>query len=468
ISFSIGIAILGDELNSHDDLIKAADTAMYAAKAQGRNNYKHFVESMQAETEQKQRIQTMLQRAIAEDEFYLLYQPKVCLLTKTMVGCEALLRWHPHDSAPISPILFIPNAEDSGQINEIGEWVLHSACQQISEWIKLDDYKDIIMSINVSTVQLGRGTFFEQVRSALSKYAIPATTLEIEITETGVMEKIDDVIIELQNIHQLGVKLAIDDFGTGSSSLELLRKLPLDVLKIDKSFIQDIGRDKQDEEIIKVILAVAKTLGLEVIAEGVESMEQLLFLSEGDCQLIQGYYFSKPVTAEQFAILIKTAKEVFNGYFPQGIEHTRVTNKQPIQIPPKPLDKEIRVLICEDAIITGRIVEILLHSIGFEADLALSAEQGLLMLEQNKYDAMTLDLQFGDINGLDFLKLVHQTHDDITLPVIVISAHIDDKIYQYDSSHPDIVGWLSKPVEARDFYTMINEIIPLKQIPKDF
>ena len=317
ISFSIGIAILSDELNSHDTLVKAADTAMYAAKAEGRNTFKHFIESMQAATEHKQGIQSMLQRAISDNEFSLLYQPKVCMTKKKMICCEALLRWHPSNSEEISPMHFIPIAEDSGQIVDIGEWVLAAACRQISQWLNLSDYNQFVVSINVSIGQLGKGSFYQQLKLALSENAIPASSLEIEITETGVMDKLDDVIAELQQIQALGVKIALDDFGTGSSSLELLRKLPLDSLKIDKSFVQDIGHDKKDEEIIRVILAVAKTLNLVVVAEGVETYEQLLFLAEGNCELIQGYYFSKPVSAAELVILIATSSEVYKGHFPE-------------------------------------------------------------------------------------------------------------------------------------------------------
>ena len=307
VSFSIGIALLSDELTSFDDLMKAADTAMYVAKNEGRNQFKHYQASMQEEAEQKQRIQTLLQLAIPQNEFSLLYQPKVSLETQQLIGCEALLRWNPTHSEPVSPALFIPHAEDSGQIIEIGEWVLKKACEQVQKWLSELAFNDLVVSINVSTRQLGRGTFYPLLQHTLHSTNVPASAIELEITETGVMDNLDIVIDELQKIHDLGVKISIDDFGTGNSSLELLRKLPLDCLKIDRSFVMDIGNDPKDEEIIRVMLAVAETLGLEVVAEGAETVEQIVFLSSSYCEVIQGYYFSKPVTAAEFAALVESS-----------------------------------------------------------------------------------------------------------------------------------------------------------------
>ena len=317
VSFSIGIALLSDELTSIDDLMKAADTAMYVAKNEGRNQFKHYQASMQEEAEKKQRIQTLLQLAIPQDEFSLLYQPKVSLETQQLVGCEALLRWNPTHSEPVSPALFIPHAEDSGQIIEIGEWVLKKACEQVQKWLREPAFNNLVVSINVSTRQLGRGTFFPLIQHTLQSTGVPATAIELEITETGVMDNLDIVIDELQKIHDLGVKISIDDFGTGNSSLELLRKLPLDCLKIDRSFVMDIGDDPQDEEIIRVMLAVAETLGLEVVAEGAETVEQIVFLSSSYCEVIQGYYFSKPVSADEFAAIARDSnpfKDQFSRY----------------------------------------------------------------------------------------------------------------------------------------------------------
>jgi diguanylate cyclase (GGDEF)-like protein len=304
ISVSIGIALSSKMLNCIDTLLVAADTAMYAAKAAGRNTYKHYASDMQKEVEYKLWVETRLQSAIVDNEFSLLYQPKVCLLTKKIVGCEALIRWLPKNGTSVSPAKFIPIAEDSGQIQEIGKWVLNQVVKQIVEWRLQPDFQNILVSVNVSTGQLGHNDFFPLIKQTLQEYDIPPSSLEIEVTETKLMDNLALVVDELENIHQLGVKISIDDFGTGTSSIDLLRKLPLDILKIDRSFISDIGTDAKNEEIIKVILAIAKTLEIEIVAEGVETLEQLNFLSAEGCNIIQGYYFSKPINANRFYKLI--------------------------------------------------------------------------------------------------------------------------------------------------------------------
>lgn len=335
ISFSIGIAILGEELSTLAELVKAADTAMYSAKADGGNNYRYYTEEMQEKSEHIQHVQLMLQRATENKEFSLVYQPKISLSQQRMVGCEALLRWQPPNGETIGPAQFIPIAEDSGSILEIGQWVLEAACQQIKVWREQDIYRDLVVSINVSARQLGRQEFFPLVKRALEENGIPGTAIEFEITETGVMEYLENVIVELQMIHKLGIEIAIDDFGTGYSSIELLRRLPINILKIDRSFVADIGNDLQDEELIRVMLTVAETLKLKVVAEGVETLQQLAFLSEEKCDLIQGYYFSRPMSPVKFSDLLSNSSEAFSTQFSlydkeiltPSLEHTLATNK---------------------------------------------------------------------------------------------------------------------------------------------
>ncbi|PCK08437.1 MAG: hypothetical protein COA42_09080 [Alteromonadaceae bacterium] len=462
ISFSIGIALLSDDLRTESDLIKAADTAMYVAKSEGRNNYKVYLPTMQAETEQKHRIHIMLKRAIAENEFSLVYQPKVSLTTKKMIGCEALLRWHPKNAKEVSPTLFIPNAEESGLMGEIGAWVLDSACRQVSEWMLLPDYKGLVVSINVSARQLGKGQFVAQVAGALDKYQIPGEAIEIEITETSVMENIDKVIDELEQIHALNVKIAIDDFGTGSSSLELLRRLPLDVLKIDRSFIRDIGKDEQDEEIINVILAVAKTLGLEVVAEGVETLEQLNFLSQGHCEIMQGYYFGKPVPPKLFAELIPQGRNAFMEHFSCYQKSDLVTQKAPRlhRIHGNTnAENSIHILVCEDDLITGYVIQRQLETHGFLVDIALNAKEGVAMLSKKAYRALTLDLGFGGLEGLGFLEQVQQLHPNHSLHVVVIASNLDDHDYQSSYQSTAIGGWLSKPVDGQELAEKFHQLI---------
>lgn len=337
VSCSIGIYQYDDYSLEMDEVIKNADTALYEAKEEGRNNYQVFALNMRKEVVEKQRIQMLLQRALADDEFYLVYQPKVSISKKKIVGCEALLRWQPKDEVlaggtPLGPAVFIPIAEESGQIVEIGDWVLESACKQAIEW-KQKGFTDCVVSVNVSTRQLRTGEFHQRVKEVFNRYDITPSMIELEVTETGVLDDQKRTIDELEKINEMGVKISIDDFGTGNSSLDYLRKLPLDTLKIDRSFVVDIGVDTQDEELIRVMLAISQTMELDVIAEGVETVEQLCFLAENQCDVIQGYYFSKPVSAADMTTLFENAQqdaqqnfvdefEVFNQYVKKnGVEN---------------------------------------------------------------------------------------------------------------------------------------------------
>jgi len=315
VSVSIGIAYYEGGTMTMEELLKSADTAMYSAKIQGRNNYQFFSASMHEKVQEKQRIQLMLQQAIINKEFHLVYQPQVSLSKNKIIGCEALLRWHPKGEATISPDNFIPIAEESGQIEVIGEWVLNEVCQQISQWNQLPGFEGVTVSINVSVRQLTTGKFKNTLTKLMKKYAVSPKQLEIEVTETAMTNCFDKLVEELEGIHQLGVDISMDDFGTGHASLDNLRKLPLDKLKIDRSFIQDIGIDQCDEDITKVIITIAKKLSLELVAEGVETMEQLAFLSGEDCDNIQGYYFSKPITAEQLLSYLQDNKNLFEEKF---------------------------------------------------------------------------------------------------------------------------------------------------------
>ncbi|EPJ53667.1 MAG: hypothetical protein OFPI_09850 [Osedax symbiont Rs2] len=315
ISVSIGIAYYEGNGMSMEKLLKSADTAMYSAKLQGRNNYQFFAVSMHEKVQEKQRIQLMLQRAVKNQELFLVYQPQVSLSKSSIVGCEALLRWQPTEGPAIGPDKFIPIAEESGLIEELGDWVLNEVCQQVSKWNELTDFSGVTVAINVSVRQLTTSKFQNTLAVLLQKHAISPKQIEIEITETAMSSNYDKLVEELEKIHQLGVFISLDDFGTGHASLDNLRKLPLDKLKIDRSFIQDIGVDQCDEDIIKVIIAIAKKMSLEVVAEGVETVEQLAFLSGEVCDIIQGYYFSKPLAAETFLSYLQQHEQLFESEF---------------------------------------------------------------------------------------------------------------------------------------------------------
>ncbi len=321
VSTSIGIAFYDGHVMTMDDLLKAADTAMYEAKSEGRNNFQFFAKPMQDKAEQNQRVQMLLSKAISNNELTLLYQPKISLLHKKMVGCEALIRWYPENGGMISPDLFIPIAEQTGQIIELGNWILDQVCQQISHWQTLPYFDGMVTAINVSVRQLGTSEFREKLVESMTKHAIKPEHVEIEVTETATFDDHNVFFSELDKIHELGVKISIDDFGTGHSSLDYLRKMPVDIIKIDRSFIKDIGMDEQDEELIRTILAISKTMSIEVIAEGAETVEQVDFLEKNQVDNIQGYYFSKPIEAQAISEALNSKDELYEKQFKHFENH---------------------------------------------------------------------------------------------------------------------------------------------------
>ena len=303
ISTSIGIAVTGDDANEADELLAKAVSAVESAKAEGRNQYRFFESGMQQKAEEKKRIQMLLQTAVDNQEFKLMYQPIVDIKRGRIASSEALIRWFPKDGDPIRPDIFIPIAEESGQINSIGSWVLETVSQQAKHWTDNVGESPAI-AINVSSKQLKNDEFRKQFAEMLETYKIPVHKVELELTETGVMDDPETCLEELGKLKELGVSISIDDFGTGYSSLDYLRRLPLDILKIDQSFTRGIGESENDEEIVRVMIRMAHAMGLKVICEGVETVEHLRFLQAHDCDFVQGYLFSRPQDPEDITNMI--------------------------------------------------------------------------------------------------------------------------------------------------------------------
>ncbi len=300
---SIGISIFPSDGVDGDSILKNADTAMYHAKAAGRNNYQFFASEMNKATAERLDIERKLRHAIARNELALCFQPQFSARNPRQTGVEALLRWHQPNDGIISPDRFIPVAEETGIIVEIGEWVLLNACREMKHWIDAG-LEPIRVAVNVSARQLRRRDFCETVAGVLAESGLPPELLELEITESAVMENPEEAVEILQSLGRMGVTLAIDDFGTGYSSLAYLKLFPIDHLKIDRSFVADIEHDLNDRAIAFGTIALAHSLGLNVIAEGVETEDQLELLRSNGCDEIQGYLFSKPLnSASAFAFL---------------------------------------------------------------------------------------------------------------------------------------------------------------------
>ena len=300
---SIGISVFPDDGPDGDTVMKNADVAMYHAKAAGRNNYQFFTTEMNRVTADRLDIERKLRHAIRRNELALCFQPQLRADGLEATGVEALLRWHHPIDGTISPDRFIPVAEETGLIVEIGEWVLLNACREMKHWID-KGLKPIRIAVNVSARQLRRRDFCETVAGVLAETDLPPELLEIEITESSVMENPEEAIEILQRLGRMGISLAIDDFGTGYSSLAYLKLFPIDHLKIDRSFVADIETDLNDRAIAFGTIALAHSLGLNVIAEGVETEDQLELLRANGCDEVQGYLFSKPLNgAAAFAFL---------------------------------------------------------------------------------------------------------------------------------------------------------------------
>jgi diguanylate cyclase (GGDEF)-like protein/PAS domain S-box-containing protein len=300
---SIGVSIFPDDGDDADSLMKNADTAMYHAKNAGRNNVQFFAQHMNESAQARLLLENDLRTAIREQQFELYYQPQFDAAGKRLLGLEALIRWRHPQRGLVSPAEFIPVAEDTGLIVAIGEWVLGQACRQAKAWQQAGlEFGNV--AVNISAQQLQRAGLVAAVEQALRDSDLAAAKLELEITETGVMTAAADAVLILETLKQLGVALAIDDFGTGYSSLAYLKRFPVDRLKIDRSFVMDIEKDASDAAIARSVIALAHALGLEVVAEGVESEGQAAFLRAHQCDRLQGYLYARPMPAEEVVKLM--------------------------------------------------------------------------------------------------------------------------------------------------------------------
>lgn len=294
ISPSIGISLFPADGRDVDMLIRNADAAMYHAKNSGRNNFQFYSAEMNAEAANRLALETSLRRAVEQKEFYLQFQPQIDLISGRVVGVEVLLRWHTEQWGDVSPARFVPVLEDTGLIGIVGEWVLRETCTVfMANRSLLPD--DFVMAVNLSGRQFKGSRLVNYIRHLLVETEMPASNLELEITESLLMDNTDLAVDNLRDLSSLGITLAIDDFGTGYSSLSYLKQFPLNVLKIDRAFVRDLTVDKDDAAIVGAILAMADSLGLQVVAEGVETAEQLAFLEQKRCHRAQGFYFSKAI-----------------------------------------------------------------------------------------------------------------------------------------------------------------------------
>jgi diguanylate cyclase (GGDEF)-like protein/PAS domain S-box-containing protein len=298
VSASIGIALYPEDGDNEETLVKNADAAMYHAKQSGRDQYRFFVKSLNDSVHERLTIENGLRKALERNEFELYYQPQINLVSGKMTGVEALIRWHHPEFGMVPPSRFIPVAEDSGMIIPIGDWVLKEACRQAAAWHQ-NGLEEIMMAVNLSAVQFRRGDMVKSIYAALETSGLDPAYLELELTESILIQDTEKVLATVQQLKALGVKLAIDDFGTGYSSLSYLKRFNVDKLKIDQSFIRNMVNDPSDAAIVHAIIQMASSLKLRTIAEGVEDQSMLAPLRLHHCDEAQGYYFARPMPADE-------------------------------------------------------------------------------------------------------------------------------------------------------------------------
>ena len=306
---TIGITLFPEDGDSTEKLLQKAEQTMTLAKSRSRNRYQFYIASVDSEMRRRRELEKDLRDALAQNQLHLVYQPQVDYRDHSIVGVEALLRWQHPQHGFVAPDLFIPLAEQNGTIIPIGEWILDQSCRQLREWHD-QGFSNLRMAINLSTVQLHHAELPRMVNNLLQVYRLPPKSLELEVTETDLLEDISTAAQHLLCLRRSGALIAIDDFGTGYSSLSYLKSLPLDKIKIDKSFVQDLLEDEDDATIVRAIIQLGKSLGMQVIAEGVETAEQEAYIIAQGCHEGQGYLYSKPLPARELTLFLKQARRL--------------------------------------------------------------------------------------------------------------------------------------------------------------
>jgi diguanylate cyclase (GGDEF)-like protein/PAS domain S-box-containing protein len=422
-SSSIGIAIYPKDGTTTAELLKNADAAMTQAKQLGRNNFQFYTATMNERARLRLALENDLRNALERDEFVLHYQPQVDLQTGAIVGVETLIRWQHPELGLIQPDRFIALAEDTGLIVPIGTWVLRAACAQASAWQRAG-IGNLRVAVNLSASQFAQPDFASVIASTLQESGLAPTMLDLELTESLVMTDVERTISVLNDLRVLGVRLSIDDFGTGYSSLSYLKRFPIDVLKIDRSFVNHISQNPNDAAISRAIISMAHTLGIRVIAEGVETEEQCEFLSQNMCDEIQGYLFCAPLPASELESLLQE-----NRRLPQHLLRLH-----------KPLGT---LLLVDDEPNILSALKRLLRRESYEILTAASGKEGLQLLAKNEVDVIVSDQRMPGMTGVDFLRTVKTLHPETVR--IVLSGFTELQSVTDAVNEGAIYKFLTKP-----------------------
>lgn len=438
LTASIGITLNDGVLEQPMQLIQQANFAMYKAKQEGRNNYQWFTNDLNQRVGERMLLRNELQKAIEHEHFSLHYQPQVDGRSGRIIGVEALLRWDHPSRGFISPALFVPIAEDTGQIIPLSQWVLETACRHIKA-LSEQGMTGPSVAVNISPVHFQRSNFVESIREVLCKHKLAAEQLELEITETVLLGNAERAIKTLHQLKRLGVKIAVDDFGTGFSSLNYLKRLPIDKIKIDRSFVQEIISDRHDAAITQGIISMAHHLRLKVIAEGVENEPQLAFLKKSHCDEFQGYYFAQPMP---FAKL-------------QEFLRARMLTLDPIQQAGKEQDVAQTLLLLDDEENILRALARLLRRDGYRILMATRAQDAFELLAKHDVQVILSDQRMPEMSGTEFLSLVKDLYPNTIR--IVLSGYMDLKSVTDAINQGAIYKFLTKPWDDEQLRQNINQ-----------
>lgn len=435
ITCSIGGSAYPKDGADGEALLRNADIAMGRAKRKGKNRFEFFTQEMNVNAAERLRMETDLRHAVENGELLLHFQPRVDLTHGRVVGMEALVRWQHPDQGMISPANFIPIAEEAGLIPHIGDWVLHTACHQLRLWQEAG-LPSITMAVNISALQLQRPELPDEITAALRSSRIDPRHLELELTESVVMENAAEAIQALQRLQELGVSLAMDDFGTGYSSLAYLRRFPFDYLKIDRSFIANLTREPDDASIARTIIAMAHSLRLKVIAEGVETEAQARYLQRNHCDELQGFLFSRPLPADQAAELLRQGRTLFD--------------TTPVQ-----RGEQRTILIVDDQVEALNALRRVLRREGYRILATPSALEGLELLATEGAEVVITDQRMPEMSGVEFLSRVRELHPDTIR--IELTGSTDIRAAAELINRGAIFRFLTKPCDDEDLRRNVRE-----------
>jgi len=426
ITASIGITLSDGNVEQPIQLIQQASMAMHKAKQQGHNNCQWYTADLEHKISERVNLRNEMQKAIEAEAFQLYYQPQVDGRSGRVVGIEALLRWAHADHGFISPAQFIPVAEETGQIIPLSDWVLRTACRHARSLVD-KGWDDLVMAVNVSPVQFRRSNFVESVRTILEQTQLPARLLELEITETVLLDNAEKAAYTLHALKNIGVQISIDDFGTGFSSLNYLKRLPIDKIKIDRSFVQEVISDRHDAAITRGIISMAHHLELKVIAEGVETESQVAFLKKNRCDEFQGYYFAKPLPMAQLETFLRD----------QGQQRSR----QPLRQGPNSTGQTLLLLDDEENILRALIR--VLRRDGYHILTATCARDAFALLAKNNVQVILSDQRMPEMSGTEFFSRVKTLYPETIR--LILSGYTDLNSVTDSINQGAIYKFLTKP-----------------------